>query len=85
MDFQTQKFYFNTSSERVRTTIRSVACANKSQMAQSVLVEIYANLISDPRLMYCDNQMFDNMTTRHDGTQWVIVMEAIVPKKEFQL
>lgn len=85
MEFQHQKFYYNTSSERVRVTIRSAPCAPRSQQAQTILVQIMQNMIEDPRLMYCDNNMFDNMTTRHDGTQWVIIMESIVPKKDFQI
>ncbi len=85
MNFQHQKFYYNPSAERSRTTIRSAPCDPKTVTAQTFLVEIMENLISDPRLMHCDNALFDNMTIRHDGTMWVIIMEAIVPKKDLQL
>ncbi len=85
MDFQRQRFYYNISTERVRVTVRSVSCAPKTLEAQAVLTEILQNMAQDPRLMYCDDQMFDSMRTNHDGTQWVIIMEAIVQKKEFQI
>lgn len=85
MQFNRRRHYFNITQERVVMTIYSEPCQPKSLSSLNNLTAIFTNLVADPRLMQCDDAVFDNCRITHDGNCWVMTMEALVPRREFQV
>jgi len=85
MIFSKQRLWYNTSRERVISTIRSAPCSPKTVLAQQLLTQIFQNLTTDPRLMYCDEAIFDSAKITHDGQQWIVSFEALVEKRDFKI
>ena len=85
MQVSRRRHYYNLTQERVTVTIYSAPCESKSMDAQRALTEIFMNIINDPRLIQCDDVLFDSCRIGHDGTRWVLNMEAMVPRREFNV
>lgn len=85
MRFSKRRQYFNMSSERVVATIYSEPCPATGTEAVRHLTAVFENLVADPRLMQCDEKIFDICRIAHDGNSWVMTMEALVPRKDFQV
>lgn len=86
MQASKQRFYFDAGRERAVVTITSGPCETGSQLAKVLLVEILQNFCNDPRLMDCGvDRMFDFVKIHHNGSNWVVTIEAIAPRQELQL
>lgn len=80
MEVETKRMYFNLTTDRVIKEIKSAPCIKRSVGARAALVEVLQNAINDQNLLHCDTELLEKAELRHDGTRWVLKMEANVPK-----
>lgn len=73
------------STERVVITIRSMPCKPRTLDAVAALTAVMQNLMNDPRLMACDDLLFDHSRLVHDGNTWVWTFESMEPRKDLNL
>lgn len=76
----TKRFFYNTSTDRVVVTLKSSPCVAKSVESRFYITEIFQNLASCPELLNCDTETFEKASILHDGQQWILTAEALVPK-----
>lgn len=80
-DKKTNRVWHNPTTERVMVTIHSINCDRTLIDSVQVLHGVFKAIADDPRLLECgESKVFENANISHDGTKWVIKMEAYVPR-----
>jgi hypothetical protein len=67
----------NEKQTRYKLVYRSEPCEPNSVAGRNTQVDILGTLRDQPQLLYCGPVLFDTMKISHDGTCWVVEMEAV--------
>lgn len=62
-------------------TIESIDCDRMTIESAQVLYSMLKSIADDPRLLECgEARVFEEAKITHNGTRWVMKMEAFVPR-----
>lgn len=78
---RSNRVWYNVSTEKVIVSIESIDCRRDTIDAATVLYGMLKSIVDDPRLIECgESKIFETAQINHNGTRWVIKMEALVPR-----
>lgn len=67
----------NEVQTRYRLFYESEACEASSVPGRNEQFDILKQLAENPQLCYCGNVLFDTMKIFHNGSCWVVELEAL--------
>lgn len=76
-----QRLYYNSSTDRVITTIESIPCVVSTQDSSKVFLDMMNQIMDDPQILATGGDFpFDKATITHTGACWQFKTETLVIK-----
>ena len=80
-DRRMNRVWYNSSTEKIIIMLESIECRQDNMTAAVVLHTVLKSIVDDPRLIECgEAKIFETATITHNGTRWVMKLEALVPR-----